>query len=363
MLSGVAPPQLEAALHRDALFAHHIPTLFAGLDATEALVLAVSGGPDSMALMLLVDRWARARGAAPVLHVATVDHGLRPDSRCEAALVAEAAGALGLSCATLAWTGPKPSTGLQERARAARYALLADHARAIGAAAILTAHHADDQAETVLMRLARGSGLGGLAGMRRETELAPGLLLIRPLLDVPKRDLVALCRREGQCTVEDPSNHDPAYDRARLRAEAAALERLGLDRATLLRLARRMACADAALEAVADRLLQTLTPELASGHSQVDLAAARAAEPEILLRLLRRVIVSVVGAQRTIRLDRLEALTEAIQAALCAGRKHRATLAGARITLGCDAMLDMTLEPERRRGQCRPHENPRRRRH
>ena len=318
---------------------------FAGLEASPALLLAVSGGPDSMALMLLASRWAASLGSTPpALHVATVDHGLRPESAAEATLVAAAAAKLGLPHATLAWTGEKPRTRIQERARAARYDLLAAHARALGAPKILTAHHADDQAETVLMRLTRGSGIGGLAGMRRETPLAPGMTLVRPLLDVPKADLVALCAEAGLAPVDDPSNRDPAYARARLRGQQAELDRIGLDRAALVRLARRAARADAALEAEVDRVGASITQR---GDGGLDLAG-RDLPLEILLRLLRRRIEAVVPDAGRLRLERLERLAEALAAALHGGRPFRATLGGARIVLGVDAGLAVTPAPARR---------------
>ena len=295
-----------------------------------------------MALMLMAACWAASLPSPPALHVATVDHGLRPESADEAALVATAAANLGLPHATLPWAGPKPTTRIQERARDARYALLAAHARSVGATAVLTAHHADDQAETVLMRLLRGSGLGGLAGMRRETRLRPDIALVRPLLGVPKAELVALCHAESVFVVDDSSNRDPVYARARLRAEAEALAKLGLDRTALLRLARRAARADAALEADAQRV----EAALASGYGKLSLAAHRDLQPEILLRLLRRRLELI--ARGPLRLDRLEALTEALAVALSEGRTHRATLAGARIALDADARLAIGPAPPRR---------------
>ena len=297
-----------------------------------------------MALMHLTAGWAATLGPdAPSVHVATVDHGLRPEAAVEAALVATAAATLGLPHATLVWAGEKPRTRIQERARVARYALLAAHARAIGATKILAAHHADDQAETVLMRLTRGSGIGGLAGMRRETPLAPDVTLVRPLLDVPKDALVALCAAEGLATVDDPSNRDPAYARARLRGQHADLARLGLDRVALLRLARRAARADSALEAEVDRVAAGLGPA-----ADLILSAHRALPQEILLRLLRRRIETTAPNAGLLRLERLERLTEALAVALHDSRPYRATLGGARIVLGADARLVVTRAPARR---------------
>src|SRR5579862_8269344 len=152
----------------------------------------LSCGPFSIALMLLASLWAAQRGAAPPLSVASVDHGLRAESHNEAELVGLWARSLGLAHHILTWEGEKPETRVQERAREARYALLFRHARDIGANFVLTAHHADDQAETILFRLLRGSGIAGLAGMPKMTTLH-GLVHFRPLLDHRKETLVALC--------------------------------------------------------------------------------------------------------------------------------------------------------------------------
>lgn len=324
---------------------------FAGLETANALLLAVSGGPDSIALLLLADLWRQSLGAdAPAVYVATVDHGLRPDSRREAEIVAAISARHDMPHAILPWSGAKPSSRVQERARTARYALLAAHARAIGATHILTAHHADDQAETVLLRLGRGSGIGGLAGMRRLSTLAPGLWLARPLLDRPKADLVAICRTAACGFVDDPSNSDLAYARARLRAQAPALAALGLDTPGLLRLAGRMARADEALEAEADRIEAGLAATRAADGVRWDLTSARSVAPEIRVRLMRRAVARVAVTKAPIRLDRLETLTEALWSALEAGSPCRATLAGTRVTLDRDKMLKISPEAPRRRG-------------
>src|ERR1700721_2357310 len=157
--------------------------LFADWKAVPAIVLAVSGGPDSLALMWLAVRWRStlARGARPV--PLTVDHGLRAESAAEARDVKRLARSLELPHRTMRWTGAKPKTGLPAPARAARYRLLAQAARANGATHVFTAHTRDDQAETLLMRMLRGSGIAGLAAMGRESE-RDGLLLARPFLNV-----------------------------------------------------------------------------------------------------------------------------------------------------------------------------------
>src|SRR6185312_541204 len=149
-------------------------SLLDDLSSLPTLVLAVSGGPDSTALLWLAARWRASRTSGPRLIAVTVDHGLREDAAAEARAVAKLARKSGIAHRTFRWTGRKPKTGLPQAARLARYRLLADAARKAGAAAILTAHTLDDQAETVLIRMSRGSGLTGLAGMARRAPLPGG---------------------------------------------------------------------------------------------------------------------------------------------------------------------------------------------
>ncbi|WP_035675498.1 tRNA lysidine(34) synthetase TilS, partial [Bradyrhizobium liaoningense] len=190
--------------------------LFAGLRAAPALVLAVSGGPDSVALMWLAARWRRSLARGPLLTVVTIDHGLRREAAREAREVKRLAAGLGLPHRTLRWRGTKPKAGVPAAAREARYRLLADAARAAGASHVLTAHTRDDQAETLLMRLFRGSGLAGLSAMAPLSE-RDGIVLARPLLDVPKSQLIATLRRAKVDFAEDPTNRDAAFTRPRLR--------------------------------------------------------------------------------------------------------------------------------------------------
>ena len=171
--------------------------LLASLARFSRVALAVSGGPDSLALMHLVARWRSMRGARPEVTVLTVDHGLRPSSRDEALMVAELARRLGLRHAILNWAGKEQApAGLQARARIARYDLMAAYCHANDIPALVTAHHLDDQAETFLMRLKRGSGLDGLAAIPERGSWG-GIEVLRPLLDVPKARLVATLAEQG----------------------------------------------------------------------------------------------------------------------------------------------------------------------
>jgi len=179
------------------------------------LGLAVSGGPDSLALLLLA-----AEALPGQIAVASIDHGLRPEAAGEVALVGRIAGERGIPFAALKVS--LASGNLQAEARAARYAALSRWADEVGLGAIATAHHADDQAETLLMRLNRGSGLAGLAGVRPRGRIEGSeTLLLRPLLGWRKAELAAVVTEAGITPAEDPSNTNPAFDRARLRAALA----------------------------------------------------------------------------------------------------------------------------------------------
>jgi tRNA(Ile)-lysidine synthase len=183
----------------------------------ERLGLAVSGGPDSLALLLL------AAAALPgMVEAATVDHGLRAEAAAEAEMVADLCRALDVPHATLRVDVPARGAGLQGEARRARYAALAEWANAQGLPLLATAHHADDQAETILMRLQRGAGLSGLAAIRPVRAEGPDLTVVRPLLGWTRAELASLVAEAGIHAADDPSNRDPRFDRVRMRAFLAA---------------------------------------------------------------------------------------------------------------------------------------------
>jgi tRNA(Ile)-lysidine synthase len=308
--------------------------LFADWKAAPAVVLAVSGGPDSLALMWLAARWRRSLTRGPRLIAVTVDHGLRPEAAREARDVKRLARTLDLSHRTLRWTGTKPKTGLQAAARAARYRLLAQVARASGATHILTAHTRDDQAETLLMRMLRGSGIAGLAAMARETE-REGVWLARPLLDTPKSQLVATLAKAKIAFADDPTNRDLHYTRPRLRALMPALAEEGGDSRNLARLALRLARANAAIEVLVDgaeRYL-ALTDRHDASRFGFDADAFAGLAEEVRLRLLKRAI-DRAGHEGPAELGKLEALLAVLDRAI-ASREPRLkqTLAGAVISL------------------------------
>jgi tRNA(Ile)-lysidine synthase len=197
------------------------------LGAPERALFAVSGGSDSIALLRLA---AAALGPRSIL-AATVDHGLRVASADEALKAAQWCAAVGVSCDVLRWRGAKPYGGVQAAAREARYALLSDYARTHGASAIVTAHTQGDQAETMLMRLKRGGGPRGLAGISSISMIAVGaaapIVLLRPLLDCGRSDLQTYLRSLGQSWIEDPSNEDVRFERVAARRTLGALRRQG----------------------------------------------------------------------------------------------------------------------------------------
>jgi tRNA(Ile)-lysidine synthase len=324
--------------------------LFADWKAAPAIVLAVSGGPDSIALMWLAARWRRALTRGPRLIAVTVDHGLRPQAAREAREVKNLAKHLDLPHRTLRWHGAKPKTGMPAAARAARYRLLAQAARASGATHILTAHTRDDQAETLLMRMLRGSGIAGLAAMARQSE-REGVWLARPLLDIPKSQLVATLKKANIAFADDPTNRDTNYTRPRLRALMPALAAEGGNAKNLVRLASRLARANAALEVLVDAAERYLVLRDRNDAARfgVDAAAFAGLPEEIRLRLLMRAI-DRVGHEGPAELGKVEALLAALDRAVAQDEgRLKQTLAGAAISLIAGRIHVEPAPPRRRR--------------
>ena len=331
-----------------AISQREIAELFASFPRSGRVILAVSGGADSTALMVLAQRWRRHRVRGPELIVATVEHGLRAGSRAEAEAVGALARRLGLAHEILAWRGAKPKAGIEAAARAARYRLLSELAQRRGVQAIATAHTLDDQAETVLMRLAAGSGPAGLAGMRPR-DLRDGVVLLRPLLGLRKARLLATLARAGIKWADDPMNTDPAFARARLRMAGAVLAREGLTPERMGRLAERVArYEDVVAAAVEIARVRVADPER---PGRLDGRALVAAPEEIALRLLTEAIIGVgpsCGAEKRLRLQRLEGLWRELRAAVTTGSATRRTLADALVTVDRDGTLLITPAPPRR---------------
>ncbi|MGB3446135.1 MAG: tRNA lysidine(34) synthetase TilS [Xanthobacteraceae bacterium] len=337
--------------------------LFEEWKRAPSLVLAVSGGPDSVAMLWLAARWRRALKHGPRLVAVTVDHQLRPEARREAAVVKRLARELGIEHRTLRWRGAKPETGLPAAARTARYALLLEAARRYGAAHILTAHTRDDQAETLMMRMARGSGIAGLGAMARQSP-REGAVVVRPLLDLPKARLLATLDKAGVSYALDPTNQDAKYTRPRFRTLMPLLAAEGCDARNLARLAARLARANAALELMTDGAERFLAihdggePQRGFGfHAFVGLSE------EIRVRVLLRAI-GRVGTEGVPELGKVEVLAAAIEStgsiskpgAIKPGTmgRFRQTLAGAVITVAKGRIL---IEPAPPRRSAGPRQN------
>jgi len=314
----------------------------------------------------------------PRLIAVTVDHGLRAEAKAEARDVKRLARALDLPHRTMRWTGAKPKTGLPAAARAARYRLLAQAARASGATHVLTAHTRDDQAETLLMRLLRGSGIAGLAAMARQSE-RDGVLLARPFLHVSKSQLVATLKKAKLGFADDPTNRDLNFTRPRLRTLMPVLAAEGGDTRNLARLASRLARANQAVEVLVDgaerylalRDRATSRPELRAGAKIFDAkifdakifdakifdAEAFVAMPEeIRLRLLKRAI-DRFGHEGPAELGKVEALLAVVDRAVAKSSRGRLqnpsrsrlkqTLAGALVSL-IEGRIRVESAPPRR---------------
>jgi tRNA(Ile)-lysidine synthase len=342
--------------------------LFADLADERAVVLAVSGGPDSTALLHLMARWAARQADGPQLHAVTVDHGLRTEARREATAVKRHAGKLGVTHRTLRWSSPKPTTGLQEKARAARYGLLHRAALAAKARCVLTAHTLDDQAETILFRMARGSGLAGIGGMARVTSFAgvaapegsdgkragradtrrdADVVLVRPFLQLPKVRLLATLDEAGVPFAQDPSNVDPRFTRARLRQLMPALAAEGLTAYRLAHLARRVRRSEEALDAIVDFTAKRLGLGPAATKLTLERRDFSVMPPDLAFRLLGRAI-GTIGDEGPVELGKLEVMTDALVEAMSGTARFRRTLAGAMVSLQSDAII-IERAPARRR--------------
>lgn len=280
--------------------------------AVAGFAAGVSGGPDSMALLHLLSRLAEKNGA--VIHAYTVDHALRPESGAEAARVGEwVSGFANVRHSVLRWDGDKPRSRILEEARAARYELIRAQMKKDGARHLFIAHHRDDQAETFLIRLAKGSGLDGLAAMASVQDVRD-ITILRPLLDVPKDDLIAYCNANGIPYVDDPTNENERYLRPRLRAARTVLEEEGLTSKRLSATAARIARARAALEVLSAALFEEAVLKRFEDGCAFDLARLRSAPEELTLRVLLKAMDEINPREDyPPRLEKAEALCARIR--------------------------------------------------
>jgi tRNA(Ile)-lysidine synthase len=277
--------------------------------------VGVSGGADSLALLFLLAGWVGETGKPPPV-VLTVDHGLQPDSRRVAQEVVQRARALDLTPHVLRWTGRKPASDVEAAAREARYRLMGNWCRGHGINCLYVAHSRDDQAETFLLRLMRGSGVDGLAAM---TVVAPfpaanceNLRLARPLLSVSRSSLRSYLAARGEGWFEDDMNADPRFARARLRKDWPFLEKLGFSAERVAAAARHLGRARAALDQAGTDLLVRAC-RWQGEQVFLDTRAMAAAPEEIALRALARVLMDVSGRFYRPRFERLERLAAAVR--------------------------------------------------
>jgi tRNA(Ile)-lysidine synthase len=308
-------------------------------EPTPRLAVAVSGGADSLALTLLAEAWARARGGT--VTALTVDHRLRPEAAAEAARVGAWLAGRGIAHRVLVRAGPRPAADLQAVARVARHCLLEDWCAAAGLLHLLLAHHREDQAETLLLRLGRGSGVDGLAAMAPCRPTRWGQVL-RPLLDVPRARLRATLAARGQDWIEDPSNADPAYARVRLRGLAPLLAAEGMNSARLAATAARLGRARAALDGDTARAAAALTRLDPAGFARLDGAGFARLPDEIALRLLARLLAVIGGEPLPPRHPALLRLADTLRAG-----SGGATLAGCALTGGADFTWTLCREAAR----------------
>ncbi|NOT42830.1 MAG: tRNA lysidine(34) synthetase TilS [Alphaproteobacteria bacterium] len=263
-----------------------------------------------MTLLLLTAAWCKKHKAPPPLAL-TVDHGLRPESSLESTRVAAWARAESIPHETLLWTGKKPTQNIQAHAREARYRLIGERMRASGVSILLTGHTLDDQAETFLLRLARGSGLDGLSAM---ASIAPfpiagfhDLKIARPLLNVSHTRLEATLKKLGQQWLSDPSNTNDRFARIKIRNATAVLQDAGLTNERIASAATNLARARDAIETAVAELLATAVNATPWGYALIDALRFSAAPREVALRALARLIEAVGGGAYPPRFEQTEA--------------------------------------------------------
>ena len=320
---GTASAAPDAASARDAaLDFAALMGAFAPFEPRPHVAVAVSGGGDSMALLLLAHEWAAARGGR--ITALTVDHGLRPEAPAEAAQVAAWCAARGIAHVVLTRSGAAPARGIQAFARAARYALLEDWCREHCVLHLLVAHQREDQAETVALRATRGSGVDGLAGMASIVE-RDAIRVLRPLLGVRRATLRAYLEACGQGWIEDPSNRNPAFTRVRVRAALGpAAPRPG----------HAFARARTAREAEMARYLAQFVMLDPAGFATID-ARAFAAPLALGIKALGAVLATIAGSDFPPRTERIERLYRALAGGVAQDR----TLGGCLILMKREKIL------------------------
>ncbi len=310
-------------------------------EAKPLIVAGVSGGADSMALVLLLDAWARSKGGRVI--ALTVDHGLREGSGTEAEWVARELSRRNIEHHIIAWQGEKPATGIQDKARRARRRLMLEWCREHGVLHLCLAHHANDQVETHLMRLARVGNhhkerdgqLPGLAGMSVIREYPEGRI-IRPLLSVGRDRLVSTLRTMNQPWLDDPSNENPEFERVRVRKAVSGLETVGGGVSAIAQAIRHYGEARRDLERLDARALACSSVLYPAGYARLDLRKLDANGDVAAMHALSRLIMALGGRRYPIARDKVEKLYKSLQTLRSKGRL---TLGGCLFTGTDDGLL------------------------
>jgi tRNA(Ile)-lysidine synthase len=277
--------------------------------------VAVSGGGDSVALMLLLAEWAK-KSKRPTPAILTVDHGLRDDSAKDAKTVARMAADAGLKAHVLTSKAARPKSDIEAEAREARYRLMGEWMTAHKLTALYVAHSQEDQAETFLLRLARGSGLDGLSAMRPVAPFPVAgfsqLSIVRPLLETSRADLRGFLEKQKKSWIEDPMNADPRFARSKLRAAWPQLEAVGLTAIRVADAAEHLGRAREALESMTASLMER-SAKLYDGGAYLDSVRLKMAPREIGLRVLAALLSRVSGESYRPRFASLERLFDSIR--------------------------------------------------
>jgi len=288
-------------------FPYNLEQLFKPLENYKHIALAVSGGSDSLALMLLVSAWSKTQKSAPKIDVYTVNHALREQAQDECKFVEREAKKLAFNSYILTWEGKKPTSALQANARKARYQLIGEAMAKTGAEILLTAHHAFDQAETIMMRLKSGSGIAGLKGISKFS-VVERVKIYRPLLEISPDILANVAKNAEINPIIDPSNSDENYERVRWRKILPKLFDLGLTDKRFAKFSARIGRADFALNEITNSLFEDKVELDKFGVAQISLLDLSLTPMEIQLRLLQKLLQKIGGKQKPFALSQIEEL-------------------------------------------------------
>ena len=298
--------------------------LFSGLLQYESICVAVSGGRDSMSLLLLLNRWKQLNVRAPKITAVSVDHALRKESEFECKTIKSWCNELEIEHHTLNWEGIKPSTSVQQKAREARYKLLIDFCNQNKIKALIVAHHLEDQIETFFMRLARGSGIDGLKSMQYR-RVQSGVDIVRPLLNIQKNRLLETLINFNQEWIDDPSNLDDRYERVRVRTYIKNLNDIDIDLKNISKTINRLTRSQEALEDISLKKFNEISYIDDAGYISFDNDKFLVCNEEIQLRILQ-MSLNIVSGHRYISLNSLENIIKHIH-----DSDFKITLSGCRI--------------------------------